>query len=147
MAQPPARLLPPARTGAVLVLRAPGDAPGRDAASIRRRYGATLDLVFGPGLDAPRHLLVTAARVPVVAPCVRAAVVVGNAVPMDAVVAGTPVLVLGDPPPRPLPGGVAFTTFDRLGDAVRAARPAPPVPTPAGALDRCLDVVRAHLRT
>ena len=142
----PPRLLPPARTGAVLVLRAPGAAPGRDAASVRRRYGATLDLVFGPGIDAPRHLLVTAARVPVVAPCVRAAVVVGNAVPMDAVVAGTPVLVLGDPPPRPLPGGVEFTTFDRLGDAVRAARPAPPVPTPADALDRCLKVVRAHLR-
>ena len=141
----PPRLLPPARTGAVLVLRAPGAAPGRDAASVRRRYGATLDLVFGPGLDAPRRLLVTAARVPVVAPCVRAAVVVGNAVPMDAVVAGTPVLVLGAPPPHPFPGGVEFTTFDRLGDAVRAARPAPPVPTPADALDRCLDAVRAHL--
>lgn len=141
----PPRLLPPARTGAVLVLRAPGAAPGHDAASIRRRYGATLDLVFGPGLGAPPRLLVTAARVPVVAPCVRAVVVVGNAVPMDAVVAGTPVLVLGDPPSRPLPGGVAFTTFDRLGDAVGAAWPAPPTPPPAGALDRCLEVVRSYL--
>ncbi len=128
-----------------LVLRAPGAAPGRDAASVRRRYGATLDLVFGPGLGAPRRLLVTAARVPVVAPCVRAVVVVGNAVPMDAVVAGVPVLVLGDPPSRPFPGGAAFTTFDRLGDAVGTARPASPDPTPADALDRCLEVVRAHL--
>ena len=101
--------------------------------------------MFGPGLGAPRRLLVTAARVPVVVPCVRAVVVVGNAVPMHAVAAGVPILVLGDPPSRPLPGGVAFTTFDRLGDAVGATRPAPPAPSPADALDRCLEVVRAHL--
>ena len=115
------------RMETVLVLRAPGDETGPDSAAIRERYGSEFDFVFGPQLGAQSWELVTAARVPVVMPSVRAAVVVGYAVPVDAIVAGTPGIIIGGPSGCP-PDGVCTTSFEHLGEVLASVKPVPVEP-------------------
>ena len=115
------------RTETVLVLRAPGEESGPDCAAFHKRYGSAFDFVFGPQLGAQPRALVVAARVPVVMPNVRAAVVVGCAVPVDAIASGTPVIMIGRPPAS-LPDGVCAVSFEQLGEMLTSVNPVPTEP-------------------
>ena len=133
------------RTDTILVLRAPAATHGLCAADFRRYYGDTLDFVFGPGLDAASDDLVTAARIPVVMRCVRAVIVIGPAISMDAIVTGTPVIVVGAPPLRP-PDDITFTTLEHLNNAILNARTARQESTPTNWLDRQIHIVNKYLQ-
>ena len=133
------------RIDTILVLRAPGTKCCLAAADLSENYGDVCDFVFGPGLDAEPGNIVTTARIPVVMPRVRAVIVLGSAVPMDAIVTGTPVIVIGDPPTC-TPDDVTFAALDQLNDAINAAGPAQPEPSIKFGLDQQLHVVNQLLQ-
>jgi hypothetical protein len=61
-------------------------------------------VVFGDRCGAPVDSLLPADRFPVVAASVRAVVVIGAEVPVDALLSGTPVLAIAEQPPLSMPG-------------------------------------------
>ena len=133
------------RTETVLVLRSPSHDTGPDSTTISKRYGGVFDLVFGPETGVPIDRIVTPARVPVIMPDLRAVVVIGCAVPVDAIVMGTPVIMIAPSPTR-LPDGVYATSFERLGDILAIAPPVPvKPPPPTDWLTRQLKIVSEFL--
>ena len=120
------------RTETVLVLRAPGSKTGPGRAAISRHYGEHFDFVFGAGLGARPGQLVTTDRIPVIMPFVCAVVVIGRAIPVDALISGTPVVMICKSSTtrtlaETLPG-VRTASLEQLGDVLAAVVPElPPV--------------------
>ncbi|MEM9035817.1 MAG: glycosyltransferase family A protein [Actinomycetota bacterium] len=117
------------RSSTILVLRSPEDTegPGRDP--IVTAIGDDFELAFGRRLRAPVRVECSPTRVDVVLPFVRAVVVVGRQVPTAALLAGTPVVLLGSPAPD-LPG-VEAADLATLGRVLDRSTPRPVRPTPA----------------
>jgi hypothetical protein len=88
----------------VVVLRSPSDNDGPGCKPIVDVLGSGYDVVFGDRCNAPADSLLPAHRFPVVAASVRAVVVIGAEVPVDAVMSGTPVLAITGQSLMAMPG-------------------------------------------
>lgn len=80
----------------VILLRAPGDRMGPGFAPVRAALGDDADLVAGPLCRAPADFALPASSVSVRVPSARAVITTGPGIPMDAVLAGVPVVSAGD---------------------------------------------------
>ena len=131
------------RSEAVVLVRAPGDRMGPGFVPVQSVLGEDTELVAGPRCGAPPDALLAASLLPVRIPSAAAVIVSGSGIPMDAVLAGVPVVSVGE---AALPDPITAARLEALPSVLPALEVGPVGLDDADWSARHLELVTTFLR-